>query len=390
MAALVIYNCVIQFFVYPSFSRALGSEGFGNLLTLLAVMSIYAISAGSGTNLSRLAVSTRFKASNGDFNLFLLICGVLSVVLSAFLVPVFDGRGSLSAALFSLVCVIVMLRYYSDSEFKLALNYRRFFIYYLILSAATAVGVLIFRLTDRWETVFIFGELPAVLYVVFRGAIYKRPVFTPSENRRPVFRSCTQLVLSQSFSSFILNSDRLLISAILGGSDVTVFYISSLLGKAMALLTGPFEGVVIGYLAKYDKPITKRFFALCAAASLAAGAVVFIVFIPLAPFIIGLLYPDVVGEARRYFLAANGGQIVFFISNLLLVVILRFVSERYQLLVNGLYIVLYLAVCIPVLLKRGLGTFIAAVLVVNLVRFAAVAVIGLTKASSHKACAGNT
>ena len=381
MAGLVIYNCVIQFFVYPSFNSALGSERFGDLLTLLAVMAILSVSAGSGVNLSRLAVSTRFKALNGDFNRFLLLCGAVCAVSASAVVLFFGEWGPLSAVLFPTVCVVVMLRYYSDCEFKLTLNYRRFFVYYFILSVATAAGVLIFKLTAVWELVFILGELPPVLYVVFHGGIYKRPVFTSSENRRPVFRSCIQLVLSQTFSNFILNSDRVLISAILGGSDVTLFYVSSLLGKAMALLTGPFEGVVIGYLAKYNKPITKRFFALCVAASLAVGAAAFVVFIPLAPFIIGLLYPDVIGEARRYFLAANGGQIIFFISNLLLVVILRFVSERYQLLVNGIYITLYFAVCIPVLLQKGLSTFIAAVLFVNLVRLAAVVLIGLTKAS---------
>ncbi len=381
MAGLVIYNCVIQFFVFPSFSGAIGAEEFGNLLTLFALLSVFSVSMGSGVNFSRLAVSTRFESSNGDYNLFLILCGAACALAATVTLFVFGGQKALSFLLFPLAGILYMLRCYSDCEFKLSLNYRRFFLYYLILSASTAAGVTVFRLSSYWETVFIIGELPAVLYVVSVGKIYKRPLLKPSENRRHVFRSCMQLVLSQAFSNFILNSDRVLIKTILGGTDVAVFYVSSLLGKATALLTGPLEGVVIGYLVKYGKPITRRFFALCILGSLAIGAAAFLVLIPVAPFAVGLLYPEILGEAQRYFLAANGGQIVFFVSNLLLVIILRFTGERYQILVNGIYITLYFAVCIPVLLKSGLGAFITAVLAVNLVRLASVTVIGFLKAA---------
>lgn len=380
VAGLAAYNCVIQFFVYPSFNNVLGAEKFGDLLTLFAVMSVFAVSVGSGANFSRLASGARLKASNGDYNFFLLLCGGLIAAASVVTLSVFGGQRALSFLFYPLGGIIIMLRVYSDCEFKLKLSYRRLFIYYLILSAATFAGVVFFKLTSYWETVFIVGELPAVLYVVFCGDIYRRPLLKPSENRRPVLVSCARLAVSQSFSNFIVNSDRVLVRAFLSGSEVTVFYTSSLLGKSMALLTGPIEGVIIGYLARYGKPVTKRFFAACVAVSLAVGALVFLFFIPAAPFVIGLLYPDVIDDARRHLLAANGGQIVFFISNLLLVVILRFASEKYQLLVNGLYITTYFIVCVPILLRRGLGGFITAVLALNILRLTAVVIIGFNKA----------
>ncbi|MCL2508944.1 MAG: hypothetical protein FWF05_07195 [Oscillospiraceae bacterium] len=385
LAALGIYNGIIQFAVYPALNLAMGPESFGAVLTLLSVMAVAPGSAGVGVNYARMAISPKYSSSNGDYNAYLLICAVVCALISTAALFLMKSADAWALILFPAVTVAAMLRYYSDVEFRLHLNYRRYFVFYMLLSLGSLAGLTLFKLTGRWELTILLGESTALTYVFIKGSIFRRPFFRRSENARAVFGSCTSLVLAQLLSTFILNADRMLVNAFMGGAAVTVFYVASLLGKATALLTGPLNGVIVGYLARYEKPVTRKLFALCAAGSLAAGLLLLLVFIPLSRFAVGLLYPDILSGASPYFLLANGGQILYFISNMMLVVALRFMRERIQLYINAGYAALYFALCIPALASGSMAAFVTAVITANAVRLAAVIVIGTVSAKT-RAC----
>ena len=50
ISGLMLMNVVAQFIVYPAWNRQLGSDGYGNILYLLSLMNIIAISVGSACN----------------------------------------------------------------------------------------------------------------------------------------------------------------------------------------------------------------------------------------------------------------------------------------------------------------------------------------------------
>ncbi|MBQ7541226.1 MAG: hypothetical protein IJT44_02930 [Clostridia bacterium] len=372
------YNAVIQLLIYPFLSRQLGAETFGQTLTLLSVMTVPAICVGAGINYARMANVPRFDASNGDYNRCLLPGAAAVAVLCAAALFYFDAAHPASWALFPLLGVAATLRYYGSVAFRLEVNYRKNLLFYLLLSAGYALGLGLFRLTGVWETALLCGEALAVGYVTLRSPVLRRPFWTTTENARAVRRSCAALIPAQFFSNLTLHADRLLIGALLDGEQVTIFYTASLLGKAMAMLTEPIAGVAIGYLAR-AKRFGRREFSLCALGSLALGALCCLVFIPLSPFLIGLLYPDVAAQSAPLFLVANGGQIVYFTANLLLVIVLRFAAEKYQFYINVTYCAAFFAVCIPALLHGGLSLFCTAVLLLNALRLAAVLLLGFRK-----------
>ena len=378
VAGIGVYNAVIQLLLYPFLSRRLGSEAFGQALTLLSVQTVPAIAVGAGINYARMANVPRFTAVNGDYDRCLLpgLGAVAAASVAALLV--YGAASPVSFAVYPLLGVLMTLRYYGNVAFRLEINYRKNFVFYVLIGAGYAAGLLLFRVTGLWETPLLCGEAASIIYVALAGSVFRRPLFAASTYARQVRRSCAALVPAQFFANLTLHADRLLIGALLNGTQVTVFYTASLLGKAMAMLTEPIAGVAIGYLAR-AKRFGRRGFLLCAGASLALGLAVFLIFIPASPFLIGLLYPDAVGDASRYFLAANGGQIVYFIANLLLVIVLRFAAEKYQLYINVIYSAAYFAVCIPVLLHGGLAGFCTAVLILNALRLTAVLVLGFHK-----------
>ncbi len=377
------YCAVIQFLVYPVFSRRLGAEAFGHVLTLLSVQTVLAIAVGAGVNYARMANIPRFSSENGDYNRCLLP-GLIVVALGGVgTLLAFGAAHPASYVLYPLLGVATTLRYYSNVAYRMEINYRKNFLFFLSLSLGYVLGIVLFRLAGLWESAMLVGEILAVAYVVFSSPVLRGPFWKASPNVRRVRASCAALIPAQLFSNLTLHADRLLIGALLDGTQVTIFYIASLLGKAIAMLTEPIAGVAIGFLAR-SKRFGRRQFLLSALASLALGALAFAAFIPIAPFLIGLLYPDIVAQARPYFLVANGGQIVYFIANLLLVVVLRFAAEKYQFYINITYCVLFFAVCIPALLHGGLASFCIFVLVLNAARLLAVLILGFLKSKGER------
>ena len=380
VAGIGVYNAVIQLLLYPFLSRRLGVEAFGQALTLLSVQTVPAIAVGAGINYARMANVPRFTAANGDYNRCLLPGLGAVAATSVIALCVLGAPHPASFAVYPLLGVLMTLRYYGNVAFRLEVNYRKNFVFYLLIAAGYALGLVLFRATGLWETPLLCGEAASIAYVALASPVLRRPFLAPSPHVRQVRRSCIALVPAQLFANLTLHADRLLIGALQSGTQVTVFYTASLLGKAMAMLTEPIAGVAIGFLAR-AKTFGRKGFLLCAAASLALGLLVFLVFIPLSPILIGFLYPDAVADARPYFLAANGGQIVYFIANLLLVIVLRFAQEKYQLYINIAYCGAFFAVCIPVLLGGGLGGFCTAVLILNALRLAAVLTVGFCKST---------
>lgn len=384
VVGLCLYNLTLQVLVYPTFDRVLGHEIYGNILTAVSVISVAAVSVGVGINYARMALSERVDSANGDYNAALLAGAVFCAAAGVFAGRFVGFDGAASYGLLAVMAVVMMLRYYSDVDFRLDINYRKLFVFYLVLSAGYAAGTFLFPKTGHWQTVFILAEALSVLFVIAFGKIYRKP-FLLSDNHRRVFRSCAQLVGSQLFANFILHCDRMLINFFMDGTAVTIFYTASLLGKSIALLTGPFNGVIIGYLAKENKTITRKFFLLCVGGACAVGLLVLAVLIPVTPFVIRLLYPGIADSAAPYYLIANAGQIVYFIANLLLVIALRFLPERFQFAVNLGYTALYLALCIPCLMQGNLMRFLQCALLVNLIRFAVIVLVGCIKTRGGKA-----
>lgn len=380
MASLGVYNLIIQFVVYPAVNRTLGAELFGGILTLISVQSVLAVSIGAGVNYARMANVPKFTASNADYNLYLLPWLILTAVGTAGSLFYFGAPHTLSFALYPLLSVLMALRYYASVAFRLEINYRKNFLFYILISAGYLLGLLVFRFTKLWETALLPGEALAIAYVVFASPIFRRPLLRKSEHFKAVCSSGTALVFSQLFANLTLHADRLLIGAFADSRQVTIFYTASLLGKAMAMLTEPIAGVAVGYLAR-SKSFGRKQYLLCAGATLALGALIFLLFLPIAPFVIGILYPDIVSDASPLFAIANGGQILYFVANLLLVILLRFTKEKYQFIINVSYCVAFFAVCIPAVLHGGLSAFCMSVLLLNVVRLTVVFLLGFIQSS---------
>ena len=375
IAALVTMNGVLQIFVYPLLNSRMGEAAFGNVLYVLGILAVIAPSVGLAANNIRLVESRDKTVLNADLLLAMLPqLAVLGIVFFAVC------KGHLSGAtdyiMAALLVVLTTLRYYGDVEYRMTLNYKGYFVYYLVLSLGYVLGAALYTFTESWILCFLLGEAAVWLLLVVKGHVYKP--LQKSENTACVSKKVLTLAFSYLLLNMVLNLDRVLLQNLIDSSTVTVYYVASLLGKTAALLVGPLNGVVIGHLTKgKTKPITKKSFLAVSGAILAVGAVLYAGITVVMPIFVKLLYPEIQAEVLAVSSLANLSQIICFAASLLLTIMLTFCSEKWQLGIQGLYAAVFLGLALLMTKQSGLQGFVSASLAANTLRFVFTAGTGL-------------
>ena len=368
IAGIVLMNVVAQFFIYPLWDKQLGSDAYGEILYLLSLMNIVAISLGSATNYARMCNKDQSVKNRS----YLLILGGGAVLFGAAAI-LCKGLLALdlgTAGLFALLIGFTMWRFYADVEFRLSLNYKGYFLYYLLISVGYVIGALAFLKTGQWVLALLFGEILGVAFVLWKGRVL-RPDGMPSKAEfGEISGVVAALFGSNVISNLIFNGDRLILKFFIGGAAVTTYYLASLIGKTATLVTTPLNSVLIGYLMRYKGTLKKRTVALLAGGSAIVSLVgmlgCFVASVILLPF----LYPAEYETVKPFLWLGNLAQIIYFVGNMISVLLLRFGKSRDQLFINVLYAVLFAVLCIPATYLWGLWGFCIGYLVTTVGRIA--------------------
>ena len=92
-----------------------------------------------------------------------------------------------------------------------------------------------------------------------------------------------------------------------------------------------------------------------------------------------IMYPDIYADVKPYLWIANAGQIYYFLSNTLTVVLLRFTDEKYQLYIHIVYMIVFIIFAVPMTLMWEIWGMAWALLIVNLIKIIAIMVVGKMK-----------
>ncbi len=381
IAGLMLMNGMLQLLINPMLNEWMGEAAFGNYQSIFAVVSIMGTTFGVAANYSRMVRSRDKKDTNGDYNIFLTVIAVLCVAVAAGTLIVYKSFNAAHFILLTVLMVSTVLRYYGDVNYRMKLNYKGFFVYYAIITAGYCLGLLLFKFVSPvWMLTILAGEVAAVLFVLFNGDIFKgKKLFARSENFGGTMKSVGVLSATNLLSAVAQQSDKIILGLAMGGEAVTTFYVATLLGKVISLLTTPLNGVLIGYLTKYDGKFTKKMVAIFTAVLLGLGLVALLGCFIASKIFVKIFYPDVFSAAEQYFFLANAGQIFYFISNCLMTVILRVASEKYQMYINIIYIIIYAATVIPLTMSFGIWGMTIALLITNGAKFAITSIVGFVK-----------
>ncbi len=376
VGAIAIFNAVIQFFVYPQLEKDMGAAAFGVALSVLSIIAIANNACGYAAGCARLLGSEK-EQSNGDYNLMLIIMGVICAVIGVVYLYTLGLFTPINVLLYCLLSFFTMLRYYSETEFKIKADFFRYMIYYILISVGYILGVFVFKLSGQWMLTLLAGEMLCFVYAVIRSRLYRPPFFQITKQFKGIFSSISFLLFSTLLENTTLHADKIVLLAITGdGEVVTTYYIASLVGKVVAMLTTPINAIVLSYLVKYKGALTKKLWSIVAIAVSVGAAVVFLGCLIVSPFVIKLLYSESYDKAMPYLVLAILGQVLYFASGVLVNTLLRFKGERDQFIFNGLYAVEFF-VCVAIgTALGGLWGFALAVVLANGIRFVAALIKG--------------
>ncbi len=376
MLGIVVMNAVLQLLIYPFLTRELGTEIFGNVLSLISLIAIMGGTFGTSTNYSRMLLRVKNKDTNGDYNRFFLYVAFITIVVA---IAGLKWLHITDIRMYIGYCVLMfatIIRNYADVDFRLEVNYKGYCLYYVLLSLGYLVGILLFHVSGSWIITLLIGEGVAIAYVCARKNIFSGELFQRSEYYRDAMQSILPLAVTQLIAMAVLHSDRIILQQFCNGTAVTIFYVATLLGKIISLVSTPLNSVIIGHLSQYKGGMDKKIFRRLCWGSVPFALLINIICTLVAVVFVKVIYPELYDAVSPYLWLANLGQVFFFVSGILTVILMRFASEKYQLIINVIYFVIYLCVAIPFTIQWNIWGIAWATVIGNLLRIVLIAAFG--------------
>ena len=377
IAGALVLNGVLQLLVYPQLNARMGAEANGTVLYIMGLVSILGPSIGQALNNARLVMRRECDVKNGDYNTLLILFGAIGTAVALII-----SRNSIKGVFFyvmtALLIMITIFRYYGDVEYRLTLNYKKYFIYYLLISVGYAAGFAVYLMHGSWFFIFLIGEAAAFAFLLLTGSVYNK-FFVRSEYFALAMKRGSILVLSYLVTNTTLNIDRLVLKNTLGGTAVTQYYVVSLIGKTLVLFIAPINTIIISYLTREKAALGRKRFLTFAGAGILVSFVFFLCCQIATPIFIRLFYPDLYESTRQLVTVVNISQILSMLSAYLFILVLTFTGEKWQLTLQTAHLIV---LCLLIFITIGSGsllTFSTAVLAANALRICAVLVLGFAK-----------
>lgn len=381
----LLMNGVLQLGIYPLLNRHLGSDALGVLLYIMGLAAILCPSVGQALNTSRLVVRRDHEVSNGDYNrLILLFSGVGSVIVLIILGVTGNSASTLlGGALTVILLITTSFRFYGDVEYRLNLNYKRYFCYYAILSVGYIFGYGLFLVTGNWFCIFLTGEILALGFLKITGTVF-RDFFLPSKYFSVAFSRGSFLIFSYLVTNLTLNIDRVALKNLVGDLAVTQYYVTSLIGKTLLMLVAPVNTIIISYLTRRKENLNRRQFLVFTGLGLGVAGVFFLFAQIATPIFVRLFYGDLYQSVKSMITVVNITQILGLLSAYLFIVVLTFTEEKWQFVLQIIHLVTMVALVLIFTGNRGIMGFAMAALIANAIRVLAVIVLGLWKVQAGK------
>lgn len=376
----LVMNGVLQLVIYPLLNRHMGSDQLGVLLYIMGLVAILCPSVGQALNTSRLVVRRDYHVCNGDYNLLILIFGGIGSAVVMALLYMSDNFPSTwwGALLIVALLLLTAFRFYGDVEYRLNLNYRKYFCYYTILALGYLAGYGIFLLGGSWIAVFLAGEILALVYLGATGQVFCSFLRAGKHFGIAMGRG-SFLIFSYLITNITLNMDRIALKYLVGDLAVTQYYVTSLIGKTMLMLVAPVNTIIISYLTKREERLNRKQFLIFTGMGLGVS-LAFFVFAQIAtPIFVRIFYGELYQSVKSLVTVVNITQILGLLSAYLFIVVLTFTEEKWQFALQIVHLVLMTALVLLFTGNHGIMGFAMAVLTANIVRVLAVIALGMIK-----------
>ena len=289
VVAVALPTAALQLLVFPMAAAGLDSDSYGLLTTVFALMNLVPGTLGLALCNIRLLYNSNYadKGVAGDFPLLLRSSCLLAAVPSAGVLLFYGVREAANLIFALLTTCIWLMREYYGVAFRIRLDFKAVLICNVGLAVGYLAGYALFRVSTCWGVILLTGQLVSLALILSRTDLWKDPA-TKTELYSKVRTDVVQFSAAAFLSRCISYSDRVLLFPMIGGHLVSVYYVSTLIGKMLSMVITPLNTVLLSYISRgRTKPV--KLFALLLASGLILASVGFVVVLLIAEPVLKVL-----------------------------------------------------------------------------------------------------
>ncbi|RIO43095.1 capsular biosynthesis protein, partial [Staphylococcus hyicus] len=169
ITSTIIVAFSLQFFAYPTINHSLGSETFGEILSIYTIITIFSVVTGNTLNNIRMINVNEYNENLIYRNfIFILVtsCLIESIILF-FLFFYFYKIELITIFCLLVINVLMILRIYLNVYFRLKLQFSKILIAAIYQVLGLAIGILLFEFFKFWILIFLLSEICIVLYTLY-------------------------------------------------------------------------------------------------------------------------------------------------------------------------------------------------------------------------------
>lgn len=374
LIATGILTGVTQLIIYPQLSIFLNDYEFGVILSTMAIVNVIMSSFASQLSYVRLISNQVYRNNkiSGDFQLLLLF----TVLITTFLfICINTYYLKINRIIFLLLInIITILKNYYSVEFKLEADFKKILFMNVMQSIGILVGFYFFIKFGNWMSIFILGELLALIYI-FKYSTLKNEAFRLTEK----FSATTKRYIIFIGSALINNSlnyfDKLLIFPTLGAEAVAVFSVATFFGKSLYILIQPITSVIFSYLSSGILTIRIKNYAILNIVLVIGGIIGFLIFNYLSFPITKYFYPTLFNKAASYIFIGNLGTVINILNSFNIIILIKLAPSIWQIRLSIIFGIQYIFGSIWVISSWGLEGFYYLIIIVNILRYLIVMII---------------
>lgn len=377
---------VLQFIVQPIIAKHLGSEEFGQYLTLMSLNFFIVGITASVLNTVRMLQNKEYEERKirGDFNIvFLIYAVIITFVLPEGWLFYTKSSSLTDILLYLFIGYLYLYHDYIFAQYRLRMQFFKILINNSLLVTGYLVGLCVFlTVIDKWQLIIIIAYSFGAVYDYINTDFIREPM-KKTEMFSSTIKMIVSLTAANALNYAVSYFDKLLLQPLLGGTSVSIYSTASLVGKMLLLVSSPLTSLVLSYLVRIDKfnlRITKRMIVLL----FGSMALLYGVCVAIGYPITSTLYPDWASESQKYIPITAAAGVFNFAYGLLNVILIRFYKTDLQIIIQGLNLALYISVCLILLKMWSLLGFSVGVSLTAFIKFIVLLAFVIIKPRSMK------
>ncbi|MGD6900486.1 lipopolysaccharide biosynthesis protein [Bacillus infantis] len=340
---LLALPIISRFYHVDIFGQIILAFGISNIIT-----SMFGFSIGNARLLDQKSYNYTYLRLLNFSNFLAMIIGFIVYIL------IFPGD-YVGGGFYSVVCALGNIRYFLISEYRLRNDHNWILNQNIVYFLGIIIGIILFNFyLKNWLIIFLFAEIASVItsyYFLFAKEGFLKLFVDKS---RLSLTNSYQLMINNGVSYSLSQYDRFVIYPILGASNVSLYYSTSISARIGSLIMNPMSNFFLGKLANKNSEIRKKTVYMVILSSIVVVLSYFLLTIGITPILIKILYPSFLTKVKHLILPICLGTALMGGINLLKPVVMKYKGVKYynKLFIMYGFVLVFLSVILSI--KYGL------------------------------------